>query len=141
MGGDSCMQKKILWIEDAALMLGGLVRPLEKSGHQIITVQNEKEALKALDKENFDLILFDIIIPSGSDGDDYIEYVGARLADEIVNKRNLKTPIIGISVVTRPDIINNLYKLGFKKIFLKGHLRPTQLKDEVEKIFNCEART
>jgi CheY-like chemotaxis protein len=127
--------KKILWIEDDAFLLGGLVRPLEKDGYQIVVARNEKEALKALENEEFDLILFDIIIPSGSD-EDYVEYVGLRLADEIVTKRNIRTPIIAISVVSRPDILDNFYKLGFKKIFSKGHVLPSELKEEVNKILN-----
>lgn len=127
--------KNILWIEDDAAMLDGLVRPLRKDGYQITVAFTEKEALKALDEKEFDLILFDIIIPSGSD-ENYEEFVGVRLADEIIINRNLRTPIIGISVVNRPDILDHLYKLGFKKILPKGYVLPSVLKEEVDKILN-----
>ena len=38
-------------------------RLLEKRGHQVVTVNNGREALLALDRERFDLILMDIHMP------------------------------------------------------------------------------
>jgi CheY-like chemotaxis protein len=127
--------RKILWIEDDALRLKGLIRPLEKDGYIIKLALDEKQAIKALDENDFDLILFDIIIPSGSNREeDYDEYIGVRLAKEIVEKRNVKVPILGISVVNRPEILDSLYELGFEKILPKGYVLPSELKKEVDKI-------
>jgi CheY-like chemotaxis protein len=125
--------KKILWIEDSAYLLRGLVRPLEKKGYRVTYALNEKEAIDYLKKDEFQLILFDIIIPAGSD-QDYIEFVGVRLAKTIINDMKIKTPIVGISVVNDPEIINELYGLGFKKIFKKGYLLPSELLKYVEDI-------
>lgn len=129
--------KKILWIEDDATILRGLVRPLEKGGYNITEVKSEKEALDVLGKESFDLILFDIIIPSGSSREeDYLEFVGVRLADEIVLRRKIRTPIIAISVVNRPEILQHLKDLGFVKILSKGYVLPSELKKEVDTILH-----
>lgn len=125
--------KKILWIEDSAHVLHGLIRPLEKKGYRVTFALNEKEAIKCLENEEFQLILFDIIIPAGSDKE-YTEFVGVRLALKIIQEMKIKTPIIGISVVNDPEIINRLYGLGFKKIFKKGHLLPSELLKYVQDV-------
>jgi CheY-like chemotaxis protein len=129
------LDKNILWIEDDAEDLGGMVRPLIKKGYRITIAHSEREALDALERDTFDLILFDIIIPSGSPKEeDFMEFVGLHLAEEIIKNRGIKTPIIGISVVNRPDVLEKLYRLGFKSILAKGYVLPSELADEVEKV-------
>jgi two-component system sensor histidine kinase/response regulator len=39
------------------------VRLLEKRGHRVIVVGNGRDALEALDKESFDLVLMDVQMP------------------------------------------------------------------------------
>ena len=129
--------KKILWIEDSAPLLRSLVRPLEKKGYRITYALNEKDAIKFLTEEEYQLILFDIIIPAGSDKD-FTEYVGVRLAEKIINEMHKETPIIGISVVNDPKIIDYLYSLGFKKIYQKGYLLPSVLLKFVEKLLETK---
>ena len=128
--------RKILWIEDSAYTLRSLIRPLEKKGYRFTIATNEKQALDILDNDTFDLILFDIIIPTGSDeSEDFIEYVGVRLAKEIVNIRKITTPIIVISVVNNPNIIKEFESLNVAKILQKGYILPSILEREVENIF------
>jgi CheY-like chemotaxis protein len=128
-------ERKILWIEDSYYGLKSLVVPLEHQGYRIISVTNEKDALLELEKEKFDLILFDIIIPSGSDNpDDFTDYVGVRLINEIVTVKCIKTPIIVLSVVNNPDVIKKFEDMGVQKILQKGYVLPSILKQEVENI-------
>jgi CheY-like chemotaxis protein len=132
---EELITKKILWIEDSAYSLKSLVKPLEEKGYRIIYADTESKALEVLAGDKFDLILFDIILPSGSDDPkDFTDYVGVRLAEEIVINRKIKTPIIGISVVNNPIILEKLEDLGFKKILPKGHVLPSDLLRDVEKI-------
>jgi CheY-like chemotaxis protein len=130
-------ERKILWIEDSYYSLKSLVVPLEHEGYRIISVTNEKDALLELEKEKYDLILFDIIIPSGSDNpDDFIDYVGVRLINEIVTVKGIKTPIIVLSVVNNPDVIKKFEDLGVQKILQKGRVLPSTLKQEVENVLD-----
>jgi len=124
--------KKILWIEDDADLLIGLVRPLEKDGHEIIIVKDEKEALETIEKSNFDLILFDIIIPTGIPGDmGEVPFVGMRLLEKLLVGMKIKTPIIVLSVVHDSTMINRIYEMGAKKVLPKGAFLPSKLREEV----------
>ena len=125
-------KKKILWIEDDATELMGLVKPLEKDGHKIVVAEDEIKALEIIDKFNFDLILFDIIIPSGIKGNIGNEYfVGLRLLRKLIFEMNIKTPIIVLSVVRDQEMINEISNLGVKKILQKGAFLPSKLKEEI----------
>jgi len=123
---------RILWIEDDTKILMGLVRPLEKDGHKIIIAEDEKEALKLINQSDFDLILFDIIIPTGIKGDkgDYT-LVGMRLLDTLLTKMKIKTPIIVLSIVRDEKKIDEMYNMGVKKVLAKGAYLPSHLKKEV----------
>jgi len=122
----------ILWVEDDANIIYSLVRPLERDGHKIIIAENEKETLQKLETDNFDLIIFDIIIPTGEEGNfKYIDYVGLKLLEKILIDMKINTPIIIVSVVNKPNIIQQTKDLGVKKFLIKGSLLPSQLKIEI----------
>ena len=124
--------KKILWIEDDADLLWGLVRPLEKDGHKIIVAKDKKEALEMIGKYDFDLILSSINIPVGvgEDKGDY-PFVGMRLLKELSTEMKIKTPIIVMSVVRDQGMINEMYEMGVKKVLPKGAYLPSKLREEI----------
>ena len=131
--------KTILWIEDDADLLMGLVRPLEKDGHEIIVAKDEQEALKKIKnkKSDFDLILFDIIIPTGVKGDlRNIPFVGMELLDKLLVEMEIETPIIVLSVVRSPELIDKMYEMGAKKVLRKGAYLPSKLRDEIYDTLN-----
>jgi CheY-like chemotaxis protein len=126
--------KRILWVDDDADLLMGLIRPLEKDGHEIVVVKDEKEALEKVkeSESDFDLMLFDIIIPTGvkgAHGD--VPFVGMRLLRELLIKMKIETPVIVLSVVRDPKLINEMYKMGVKKVLPKGACLPSELKETV----------
>ena len=125
-------RKRILWIEDDANTLMGLVRPLKKDGHEIVVATDEAKALKKIENNSFDLILFDIIIPTGVRGTSgNVPSVGMRLLEELLENRKIPTPIIVLSVVRNQNMINEMYKMGVKKVLPKGAYLPSKLKDEI----------
>lgn len=127
-------QKLILWLEDDADKLMGLVRPLEKDGHKIIVTYNEVEALEKIEKYNFDLILLDIIIPTGvKDDKGDIPFVGMELL-KIIKEKQINTPILVLTVVRHKDMIDEMYNLGATKVLEKGACLPTKLKEEIYEI-------
>jgi len=107
----------------------GLVRPLEKDGHKIIIAEDEKESLELIKQSDFDLILFDIIIPTGIKGDKgNFTLVGMRLLENLLIKMKIETPIIVLSVVRDEE---KMYKMGVKKVITKGIFLPSELKKEI----------
>ena len=57
---------RIAWIEDDALYIEDVVRPLKKDGHQIDVYANLKEVLENIPiLQEADLLLLDILLPSG----------------------------------------------------------------------------
>lgn len=129
-------QKKILWIEDDALQLEGLVRPLKKDGHTIIVAVDEMEALEKLKKIEFDLIILDILIPSGKKGDlGEISFVGAHLLEKMLLEMNIQIPIIVLSVIRDQKMIKKMYQMGIKKFLQKGSYLPSKLKEEIYNIW------
>jgi CheY-like chemotaxis protein len=124
--------KTILWIEDDADALMGLVRPLERDGHEIIVAKDEQEALEKIERFEFDLILFDIIIPTGmKESAENPPFVGMRLLKTLLADMKIETPIIVLSVVRDPDIIEAINGLGVKEILQKGAYLPSKLKEKV----------
>lgn len=132
-------KKRILWIEDDADMLMGLVRPLERDGHEIIVAKNEQEALEKVKESDFDLILFDIIIPTGIKGDvGDVPFVGMRLLENFLIKMKIGTPIIVLSVVRDQNMINEVLEIGVKKVLPKGAYLPSELKEEVYEVLRVQ---
>jgi len=64
-GGSATSQRKlrILLAEDNAVNQKLVVRMLEKRGHSILVTVNGKEALAAIEKQAFDLVLMDVQMP------------------------------------------------------------------------------
>lgn len=125
-------QLKILWVEDDANTLMGLVRPLLKDGHEIVIATDGKEALELIKKDNYDLLLFDLIIPTGIKNDlGNNHFVGVSLLNNILKDMGINTPTIVLSVVHDPDIYKELNLMGVNKILPKSAYLPTKLKNDI----------
>lgn len=127
---------KILWIEDDSKRLKGLVKPLERDGHKIFCAEDQEEALKLIDNDEFNLIIVDLIIPSGEKNATSLNhFVGLNLI-KILKAKNILTPICVLSVVRDQDIIRELQDMGIKKILQKGSLLPSNLRKEIYDILS-----
>ena len=76
---------KILVVDDGKSICDLIDLNLSASGYHCQSVQNGLDAIDLIEKENFDLILLDIMLP-GADGYDVMEYI-----------RPLKIPVIFIT--------------------------------------------
>lgn len=111
----------ILWIEYEANKLVALVKPLVEDGNEITIARNEKEALLKLENNKFDLIILDLIIPTGEKGGVQLkDYVGVHLLETVLIKMKISTPVIVFSVLRSPDITKKVMDMGVKKFLIKG---------------------
>ena len=53
----------LLWVDDEIDLLRPLIFFLEKKGYQVVTVTNGKDAIKLFEKQSFDLVLLDEMMP------------------------------------------------------------------------------
>ncbi len=62
-GRDPAASLRVLLAEDNAVNQRLAVRLLEKRGHHVVVAENGAEALVAMEKQNFDLVLMDVQMP------------------------------------------------------------------------------
>ncbi len=98
---------RILIVDDEKAICDLIDMNLSAAGYSCKTVQNGFDALDLIEKEQFDLILLDIMLP-GADGYDIIEYI-----------RPLKIPVIFITAKHEvKDRVKGL-KLGAEDYLVK----------------------
>ncbi len=98
---------KILIVDDEKAICDLIDMNLSAAGYSCKTVQDGLDALDMIEKEQFDLILLDIMLP-GADGYDIIEYI-----------RPLKIPVIFITAKHEvKDRVKGL-KLGAEDYLVK----------------------
>lgn len=80
-------QPHVLLVDDDPLILEGLVRLLEGRDYDIVTAQGGREALAAIERQQFDVILLDLAMPD-LDGTGVLAFL---------NERQVDTPVIVVS--------------------------------------------
>jgi CheY-like chemotaxis protein len=128
------MSKKLVWIENDIGIIGRVVRPLEKAGHNITYIYTPEEALKSIDIiRGSDLILLDMIIRPYGDTKEIGRYPGLSLLQEMREKYDINTPVVVLTVVNDKEIYKQLRELDVKDIIPKPVL-PSELKRRVEQV-------
>ncbi|MFP4443887.1 MAG: PAS domain S-box protein [Spirochaetia bacterium] len=91
------MVKKILLVEDEALIAMAEAQILKKQGFDVVTVYNGEKAIEAVEADpDFSLILMDIDLGKG-------RINGPAAAQEILNKKDI--PIVFLSSHTEPEMV------------------------------------
>jgi CheY-like chemotaxis protein len=129
------MSKRLLWVEDEALKLEGLVKPLKDQGYFVDYAFSELDAeMKIQSGPKYDLLIIDLIIPAGKEGDrGDRKLIGVDLIKRLRIDLNVQIPIVVVSVVNDTAVINSLK--NFISLYLaKRALRPSKLKEEVDRI-------
>jgi len=104
--------KKILIIEDEKPMARALELKLTHAGFEVKNVSNGEVGLELLEKETFDLILCDLIMPK-MDGFKVLE---------ALNERKIKTPIMILTNLSQSDDEKRARALGAKDFFIKSNM-------------------
>ena len=85
-------KKKILVVDDEKDITESLIMLLDNEGYKVTAVNSGKEALQLLQKEKFDLVLLDILMPEMSGNE-----VGERIRK---NPKTKDQKIVFLTVVT-----------------------------------------
>ena len=118
--------KKILIIEDDLLTSSMVQFRLKKDGYETILVQDGNEGIKAIDKEDFDLIITDVMMPFKS-GIEIIHHA---------RKVKPNVPIIVLSALgAEEQIVLEAFNLGVAD-FVPKPFNPNELAIRVKRALN-----
>jgi len=116
---------KILVAEDEPLMLMAIEAKLKNEGYEVVGVSDGREALKAVELSQPDLIITDILMP----------YTSGLELISIVKSSGKNVPIIVLSGLGEEDTVMEAFKLGADD-FLTRPFKPTELSVRVKRFIN-----
>lgn len=121
-------EKKILILEDEKPMARALQLKLIHDGYDVKAVFNGEEGIKLMEKETFELILLDLIMPKMS---------GFEVL-RILKEKNIKTPVMVLTNLSQPDDELHAKSLGAKEFFVKSDVTIIAIVERVKEFFNSK---
>ena len=117
------ISKRILVIEDEKPMAHALELKLTHAGFSVQSIGNGEEGLALMEKEKFDLVLLDLVMPK-MDGFGVLEEM---------KKKGIETPVMVQSNLAQEEDESRVKALGAKEFFIKSN---TPIAEIVERIKN-----
>ena len=117
-------QKRILIIEDEKPMAKALELKLTHLGFFAESASNGEIGLALLEKENFDLVLLDIVMPK-------VDGFGVL---EAMKQKKIKTPVIMLSNLSQEEDEKKAKALGALYFFIKSNTPLTDIVAHVQLI-------
>jgi len=109
-------------------MLKTIELRLKKDGHNIITTQDGREALKKIEELSPDLIITDIMMPFSS---------GLEIIEAVKKRSGKKIPIIVLSAMGQENIVLEAFQLGADDYITKP-FSPNELSMRVKRYVHAE---
>lgn len=103
--------KKILIIEDEKPLARALELKLTHEGFQVVNIPNGEVALPLLEKEQFSLIICDLMMPK-VDGFQVLEYIKSK---------NIKTAVVVLTNLSQVEDEKRVRELGASEFFIKSN--------------------
>jgi len=120
-------RKRILVAEDNVINQKLVVRLLEKHGYRVMVANDGKEALAALTRESFDLVLMDVQMPE----------IGGFEATAAIRQRERETggyvPIIALTAHAMRGDYERCLAVGMDAYVAKP-IRPQELFEAIERV-------
>jgi len=116
-------KKKVLIAEDEKPMANAVKLKLEKEGIEAVIAINGQEAVDFVKKENFDLVLLDLIMPV-KDG-----FTALRE----IRESGINVPVIIASNLSQGEDIEKAKKLGAIEYFVKSDTPISEVVGKVKK--------
>ncbi len=115
-------QKRILIIEDEKPMARALNLMLTHAGFKTQIASNGVEGLALLEKENFDLVLLDLVMP---------KLDGFGVLDEM-QKRGMKTAVIVQTNLVQAEDEERVREFGVEGFFIKSNTPITEIVEQIK---------
>lgn len=118
------MPEKILIIEDNKELAALYKRALGNAGYLVAASQSGENGLHLAQKNGFDLILLDIMLPQKN---------GLEVLKELKKDAHTqKIPVYMLTVLGKEDIIKEAFELGADGYLIKFSLTPSDIVKEVK---------
>ena len=114
--------KKILIIEDEKPLARALELKLTHEGFLVVNISNGEEALPLLGKEEFSLIICDLMMPK-VDGFQVLEFV---------KNKNIKTPVVVLTNLSQAEDEKRVRSIGASEFFIKSNTSIAKIVDYVK---------
>lgn len=124
--------KKILVVEDEGAMRDIVTHKLQTHGFLVTQAVDGKEALDAFQKERFDLVLLDLMLPE-VDGFTVLETI-RKNPDQVV----AATPVIILSNIWNDKDILRVRELKVSDYMIKAYFTTEEILNTVNKVLHLE---
>lgn len=118
--------KRILIIEDEKTLARALEIKLTLSGFAVKAVFNGQDGVTLLQKESFDLILLDLIMPK-MDGFGVLT---------ILKAKKIETPVMVLSNLSQESDMKRTKEFGAKEFFIKSNTPIATIVERVARLLN-----
>ncbi len=116
-------KKKILILEDEKPLAHALLLKLTHEGYEVTVADNGEVGISILDKEKFDLVITDLIIP-GLDGFGVLE---------TIKTKKLNVPVIVMTNLNQEEDRKRASDLGAVEFFVKSNNTLSQIVEGITK--------
>ncbi len=120
------LPKKILVVEDERAISRALELKLAHEGFEVVLAFDGQGAIDALKKQQFDLVLLDLILPE-IDGFSVLEKMKAG---------GIKTPVVVLSNLSQSEDLVRAKGLGAVDYFVKSNVPISEVVVKVKKLLN-----
>jgi len=117
-------KKKILIVDDEKTVTEALQMKLAPEGYDVVLAPDGREALTLMEKESFDLVLLDIIMPN-MDGFDVLAEM---------KEKKIMTPVIVLSNLGQDEDISRAKALGAVDFLVKVQVPLAGVSERVKAI-------
>lgn len=118
--------KKILVAEDDKFLANAYRVKLSKASYEVTLVTDGEEAIQALSKEKFDLMILDLVMPKKD---------GFWVLEEMKSKDELKNiPVIVASNLGQKEDIEKAVSLGARDYIVKTDFSITNLVSKIQQL-------
>jgi CheY-like chemotaxis protein len=125
--------KKVFLVEDDKFFVDLVAKKLSSSNFLFACAYTGEDALAAIEKENPDIILLDVILPGKMTGFDVIEQI--KKNDKLKN-----IPVIFLSNMSNPPDIDRGMKLGAFRYLVKSSVAPSDLVEQLESMLSSNTK-
>ena len=115
--------KKILIIEDEKALSRALELKLTHAGFEAKCVSNGEDGVALIEKENFDLVLCDLVMPK-MDGFEFLQFL---------QDKKIKLPVIVLTNLSQTEDEKRVRDLGAIDFFIKSNTPVVEIVEKVKK--------